>query len=600
LAFSRDGKSLASATWYGNLHLWDTGTGKEIRSFAGHQSGEYSAIRGLAFSPDGELLATGGNDKTVRLWEVRSGNERARLEGHQGDVVAVSFSPDSRTLASGGGGHLVLLWNLETKKQSGRLQGHEDTVTALAWSRDGKSILSSSQDKTLRLWNVETRTLVRSFSGHKGGVTRVAWSPDETLIASGGWDGTIRFWQTATGKEVRKLDSLDGEQRRREQPPFAKVDPGTEGQLGYIAGLAFTPDGKSLISTGQGSVGIHQWSVATGRMTRDIPALTNVLCLAVSPDGKTVASAESMLMLRDVATGKPSLDFDGHRGRPFGAVFTPDSKTIITCGEDGTLRFWDASQGKELRRIDAYQGFSLRVGISPDGTRLGSMSFGKLTIWDAATGQKLSQQDEPSSGSHGSPLCFSPDGSQMLSASGQAALWEAATGKEKWRVRSGVRAGAFSPTGEFVALVEDRALTLRNPATGEIVRQSATNLQEPFYLAITPDGRTVIATDYNRPVRLYEVATGKERMQIGKEGDYIYTLALSPTGRLVATTAGHDRPRREFIIQLWDLTTGQEVHRLAGHRGFIGSVTFSPDGKLLVSTSEDGTALVWDVARVQK
>jgi parallel beta-helix repeat protein len=157
-------------------------------------TGHTDPVRSVAFSPDGRLLASGSYDNTIKLWEVASGREVRTLTGHTGDVTSVAFSPDGRLLASGSVDDTIKLWDVATGREVRTLSGHTSDVNSVAFSPDGRLLASGSDDKTIKLWDVATGSLVRTLSGHTSDVNSVAFSPDGRLLASGSDDNTIRLW----------------------------------------------------------------------------------------------------------------------------------------------------------------------------------------------------------------------------------------------------------------------------------------------------------------------------------------------------------------------------------------------------------------------
>ena len=264
VAFSPDGKVLASGSSDKTIKLREVKTGRLINTLSGHSH----TVMSVAFSPDGRVLASGSFDKTIKLWKVKTGREINSLSGHSHYVYSVAFSPDGQVLASGSWDKTIKLWEVKTGRETHTLTGHSYYVMSVAFSPDGKVLASGSYDNTIKLWEVKTGRLINTLTGHSDSVSSVAFSPDGQVLASGSLDKTIKLWEVATG---RKINSLSGHSH-------------------WVYSVAFSPDGQVLAS-GSHDKTIKLWEVATGRKINTLTGHSYpVGSVAFSPDGKVLAS----------------------------------------------------------------------------------------------------------------------------------------------------------------------------------------------------------------------------------------------------------------------------------------------------------------------
>jgi WD40 repeat protein/serine/threonine protein kinase len=281
LAFSRDGKYLATGGWDATIHLWDTQTRKVLRSFRGHKT----VVWGVAFSPDADRLASASWDGTIRVWEVATGRELLSCP-HATSVHCVAFSPNGNQLASGGWDGLVKIWDARTGKELASCNRHLFPAMCVAFSPDGKRLASGSGDHTASIWDVSTGKELLRCEGHTAAVPWVAFSPDGSRLVSAGWDKTVRVWDVTEGRSASLFGLALGE-----APKARQAFPALTGHTDRVHSVAFSPDGK-LIASGSDDKCVRVWEASTGKEA--LPPLFHrgwVWSVAFSPDNQRLAAA---------------------------------------------------------------------------------------------------------------------------------------------------------------------------------------------------------------------------------------------------------------------------------------------------------------------
>jgi WD40 repeat protein len=539
----------------------------------------------VGFSPDGKLVLTAYLDGTIRLWDSTGGDPVGAPMKHEKEVKTFAFSRDSRLLATGSDDRTARVWDTANGRPLTAPLPHPGAVTSVAFSQDGGSLLTGCEDGMCRIWNIATGNAVTRLS-HSGEITVAIYSPDGSAILTGSLDHTARLWSAPDGKPKGAI-------MRHPSP---------------VRGAVFSPNGKMIVTsfgnymarcwdsnTGQ-PLAEPIWHLGLGQGTGPEPPARVYLSVVVSPDGTKILTGgdDGTARVWEAATGKLLVDPLRHPDWIADLAFSPDGQSILTACGDGYARFWDAASGMPIGAPIPHGGGVQEAVFSPDG---GSLLLGgyerTARLWKIglprSAGPPLRHQDSVLVGA------FSPQGRLAATAGLDKTVrfWDVDTGQpvgDSLNQTTSVLDLAFSPDGAILmtGTRDGRVLFWDVVARKLLSDQPPPHKGRIWSIAFSPDGKSAVSGGQDGTGRLWDVAERRPRGPRLKHGGPVDTVAYSPDNQMVATGS------YDHKASIWNSRTGALLGSVQ-HDGWIWAVAFSPNSKLLATASSDGTARTWDV-----
>lgn len=555
------------------------GDREKLPIFGVHHDG---AIIHIAFSRDGRYFATASYDHTVRVWDTVSGVQVGKTIHHSGACVAVAFSPDGRRLLTGDEDGVARLWDTSTwnpvtpPMRHGRPDlDRRATIGRAIFSPDGKTILTASFDHTARLWDAKTgKELAQLVNPQR--VADAVFSPDQTRILTSYWYGGAILWDATTLQPIGAPMKNSATNRKSR----------------------FTPDGNVIVTSSMDRTA-RIWDGHTAKpLSPPLMHDDFVWDFDISPDGKLLATAsyDKKIRLWSIPGRKPVGVPMKHNGPVDTVAFSPDGSRLVSSSRDKTVRVWDVATCQPVGNPMRHDETVLTAAFNPrDSSRVLSAGWDSAAyLWDAkppaSPGEVIPISDKVSE------VEFTSDDDLLFVATekGKAGIWSLsrkAFATPTIQQANGITLAAFDARHNQCATADNSGvIRFYGTATGKLVGQTAAIPDSIKALDFVPDGHSLFAAYLGGSVLQWKIPDGTQIGQPLKHSEKMDALAVAPNGEQLATGC------RDDYLYLWNTADSKLPPRKLRHTNPVLAVAYSPDGKFIATGGDDHTARIWSLA----
>jgi WD40 repeat protein len=441
------------------------------------------------------------------------------------------------------------------------------------FSKDGKLLITSDCNGRVRLWSVPDGQELQSIAAHSAWAFAVRSTPDGKMLVTCGGGQTIKLWDVVTGHCLKIL----------------------EGHTAVIWIVSLSPDGRYLASSGMDPV-VKVWDIQTGNCIQNLTGTGRAI--AFHPDGNLFAFVEldrTTIVIWDIHQERIVSKFIGHTQTIWSMHFSHDGQTLVSGGEDRSVRFWNLeTEESHLLFEDHPGGWIWSIAVSPDDHTLAvGDESGTITVWDIQTKNCLKVLKGHTG--HFWSIAFSPDGNFLATSSAEdqaIRLWQVDRGyclKELQGYSSRVWSVSTSRNSTNPLLISalNQQIGLWNLTTGDCVNILSGHTSEVYAVALCDDRSLLASGSVDCTIKIWNCDSGKCLQTFQGHQGWIFSVAFHPHHQILASASV------DTTIRIWDIQTGDILHTLEGQDGWMFSVAFSPDGNYLASGSQSEIK-IWD------
>ncbi|WP_420582162.1 WD40 repeat domain-containing protein [Reichenbachiella sp.] len=416
VAYSPDGKFIATGSRDNSIKLWEVSTSREIRTFLGH----LNPVNIVAFDPSGRWIASGSSDNSIMIWEVATGQIQQKIEGHSRRVSSLHFNSDGTQLASGGWDRLAYVWDVKSGEKLGEYKGNPATGIGVGvqvtFTKDDKRLITGNDDGKIIIYNLDSavpQDTLRNISPSSCGGCPSFIQLDEkgSKLISASRRGPVTLWDWKSGKIIKEL-SKDGEEYNavgmKGNTVFVSDEDtvklwNASGKLirkilledTEINAATLSPDGR-FVTTATNDKVTRVWNVQSGKLVKELKGFLNEAVdngLGLDPEsywqynisryvsfkeGIRVSADENYVVksvgksaqLWDLNKGRVVRAFDGHDNGIICFEFSQDGMYLFTGSGDKTIKMWEVATGQLVKTFVGHRELIFELALSENGKYL--------------------------------------------------------------------------------------------------------------------------------------------------------------------------------------------------------------------------------------
>jgi WD40 repeat protein len=572
--FSPDGNFIVTVSKDNTGIIWDRRSGKIVNSLIGHDK----EVLDVSFGPAGSEIITRSKDSTTKIWDAWSGKQLLSIK-HETLVDFSLFSPCGNVIILAQKNGFIQLWHKIEGKFICDVEIFHLGINSVDFSKDSKSFITASVDGSMKKWNHSNGDLLLTFNGHETSIFSAKFSFDDKLIVSASQDSTSKVWDAQSGKLICWL----------------------KGHIDWIKTAEFSPNNDQIITSSFDGT-LKVWDSNTGKLFKTLEGIGNPLISKYSPDGNSALSEDmhGSLSIWNTSTWERKVVIG--QDRLISAIFSPDSKSLLTISDSTNLNVWNIESGYVENVLQGASKMIEFLRFSANGMKVFYVFEDTIaSIYDINSGKI----DFELKWDHNKIVFVekSINGDFIATASkgGTTCVWDVKNGRlTQFLVGNSkkyidltdlakITSLKFSHDSKFIITSSrDKTVKLWSIESGILIRKFIGHTGAINSVDLSLDSRLIVTASQDRTAKVWDIESGLLLFNFTHLMD-VKTACFSPSGSTVLTAS------IDGFIKIWDSQTGMLIHSIKAHSRKLTFATFNPNGESFFSSSINGTVKIWDI-----